>query len=220
MKGVRDFLNGLVKENFTVAHITDKDDEFRYRVQAHLRDEGLPVMADTQGVLVLPGSVQDNVRSLAKRYDITFFFGTTGAPAAKRMNVPGVYAEVGDYLGDSSNPSLSPENTPGAYTLSGLRPEATPAPYAMVNPVDLRDMRFICRKCGVLIPQSEATQNAAGVLVHAKDGGELKLVSASMAQKMQQGIPQGPLRNPVPKPRRQKSKKTGKSRRESAKRML
>jgi hypothetical protein len=216
VRGVRDFLNGLVKDNYIVAYLTDKDDEFRYRVQAHLREQGLPVMADEQGVLVLPGPVQDNIRSLSKRYDITYFFGTTGAGTVKRMNVPGVYATVGDYIGQPENPYIAPEATPGAYTLSGLRPEPTPGAYTLTNPSDM-GFRFVCRVCGKNPPMEECAQDARGVLVHMVDGGELRLVNEGMAQKIQQGIPQGPLRNPVPKPRRQTSKKTGKKRRESAK---
>ena len=87
---------------------------------------GYPVMADTTGPLVLSGGSQDNIRSLANRYDITFSFGTSGAGTAKQLNVPGVYATV-DYICNASNPYIAPQATPSPYSLSGLRPEPTPA---------------------------------------------------------------------------------------------
>jgi uncharacterized protein YbjQ (UPF0145 family) len=214
--GTQPFLSGLASDNFTVAYLTNKDEEFRYRLQGHIRSLGFPMMADSDGVLVLPGSARDNIRSLSGRYEILYYFGSNAASTAKMMHIPGVYATIGDYAGQPENPYIAPETTPGAYTLSGLRPEPTPGAYTLTNPSDM-GFRFVCRVCGKNPPMEECAQDARGVLVHMVDGGELRLVNEGMAQKMQQGIPQGPLRNPVPKPRRQTSKKTGKKRRESAK---
>jgi uncharacterized protein YbjQ (UPF0145 family) len=214
--GAQPFLSGLASDNFTVAYLTNKDEEFRYRLQGHIRSLGFPMMADSDGVLVLPGSARDNIRSLSGRYEILYYFGSNAASTAKMMHIPGVYATIGDYAGQPENPYIAPETTPGAYTLSGLRPEPTPGAYTLTNPSDM-GFRFVCRVCGKNPPMEECAQDARGVLVHMVDGGELRLVNEGMAQKMQQGIPQGPLRNPVPKPRRQTSKKTGKKRRESAK---
>jgi hypothetical protein len=214
--GTQPFLSGLASDNFTVAYLTNKDEEFRYRLQGHIRSLGFPMMADSDGVLVLPGSARDNIRSLSGRYEILYYFGSNAASTAKMMHIPGVYATIGDYAGQPENPYIAPETTPGAYTLSGLRPEPTPGAYTLTNPSDM-GFRFVCRVCGKNPPMEECAQDARGVLVHMVDGGELRLVNEGMAQKIQQGIPQGPLRNPVPKPRRQTSKKTGKKRRESAK---
>lgn len=162
--GVRDYINKLARDNFTIAFISGLDQSYQFRLQDRLRHLGYPVMSDTSGPLVLMGSSQDNIRSLAKRYDITFVYSSSGAGTAKQMNVPGVYATVNDYIGDTNNPYIAPQATPAPYSLSGLRPEPTPAPYTLANPVTL-----------------------------------------------------GPMRNPVPKPRRKTNKKTGKKRREPAK---
>ena len=214
--GVRDYINKLSRDNFTIAFISSLDPTYQYRLQDRLRHLGYPVMADNAGPLVMTGSSQDNIRSLAKRYDITFVFGTSGAGTAKQMNVPGVYATVNDYIGNTNNPYIAPEATPAPFSLSGLRPEPTPAPYSLANPSP-SGFRFVCRKCHENPPMDECTQDARGVLIHMKDGGELRLVNEGMAQKMKQGLPQGPMRNPVPKPRRKTNKKTGKKRREPAK---
>jgi len=214
--GVRDYINKLSRDNFTIAFISSLDPTYQYRLQDRLRQLGYPVMADNAGPLVMTGSSQDNIRSLAKRYDITFVFGTSGAGTAKQMNVPGVYATVNDYIGNTNNPYIAPEATPAPFSLSGLRPEPTPAPYSLTNP-NPSGFFFVCRKCGEAPPMEDCTPDARGVLIHMEDGGELRAVNEGMAQKMQQGLPQGPMRNPVPKPRRKTNKKTGKKRREPAK---
>jgi hypothetical protein len=132
--GVKDYINRLARDNYTIAFISSLDSSYQYRLQDRLRHLGFPIMTDTTGPLVLMGSSQDNIRSLARRYDITFAFGTSPAGTAKQMNVPGVYATVEDYIGDSKNPYIAPTETPAPYTLSGLRPEPTPAPYTLANP--------------------------------------------------------------------------------------
>ena len=134
--GVRDYVNKLSRDGYTIAFITNMEPTYKSRLQARLRDLGYPVMADTMGPLVLSGGSQDNIRSLANRYDITFSFGTSGAGTAKQLNVPGVYATVGDYIGNASNPYIAPQATPSPYSLSGLRPEPTPAPYTLANPAN------------------------------------------------------------------------------------
>ena len=133
--GVKDYINRLARDNYTIAFISSLDSSYQYRLQDRLRHLGFPIMTDTTGPLVLMGSSQDNIRSLARRYDITFAFGTSPAGTAKQMNVPGVYATVEDYIGDSKNPYIAPTETPAPYTLSGLRPEPTPAPYTLANPL-------------------------------------------------------------------------------------
>ena len=134
--GVRDYVNKLSRDGYTIAFITNMEPTYKSRLQARLRDLGYPVMADTTGPLVLSGGSQDNIRSLANRYDITFSFGTSGAGTAKQLNVPGVYATVSDYIGNASNPYIAPQATPSPYSLSGLRPEPTPAPYTLANPAN------------------------------------------------------------------------------------
>ena len=134
--GVRDYVNKLSRDGYTIAFITNMEPTYKSRLQARLRDLGYPVMADTMGPLVLSGGSQDNIRSLANRYDIIFSFGTSGAGTAKQLNVPGVYATVGDYIGNASNPYIAPQATPSPYSLSGLRPEPTPAPYTLANPAN------------------------------------------------------------------------------------
>jgi uncharacterized protein YbjQ (UPF0145 family) len=162
--GVRDYVNKLSRDGYTIAFLSGLEAEYQFRLQDRLRHLGYPVMADTSGPLVLAGNIQNNIRSLNNRYDIIFYYGTTGAGTAKQAGAPGVYATVNDYIGDTNNPYIAPESTPAPYSLSGLRPEPIPAPYTLANPVTL-----------------------------------------------------GPMRNPVPKPRSQTSKKSGKKRRESAK---
>ena len=132
--GVRDYINKLSRDNFTIAFISSLDSSYQFRLQDRLRQLGYPVMADDSGPLVLMGSSQDNIRSLAKRYDINFAFGTSGAGTAKQLNVPGVYATVSDYIGNASNPYIAPQATPSPYSLSGLRPEPTPSTYTLANP--------------------------------------------------------------------------------------
>ena len=162
--GVRDYVNKLSRSGYTIAFVSGLEAEYQFRLQDRLRHLGYPVMADTSGPLVLTGNIQNNIRSLDNRYDIIFYYGTSGAGSAKQAGAPGVYATVNDYIGDTSNPYIAPQATPAPYSLSGLRPEPTPAPYTLANPVTL-----------------------------------------------------GPMRNPVPKPRRKVNKKTGKKRREPAK---
>ena len=175
--GVRDYINKLSRDNFTIAFISSLDSSYQFRLQDRLRQLGYPVMADDSGPLVLMGSSQDNIRSLAKRYDINFAFGTSGAGTAKQLNVPGVYATVSDYIGNASNPYIAPQATPSPYSLSGLRPEPTPSTYTLANPAN----------CGC---------------------GQDPCITYG---------PMPSMTNPPPKPRRQTSKKTGKKRRESAK---
>ena len=134
--GVRDYVNKLSRDGYTIAFITNMEPTYKSRLQARLRDLGYPVMADTMGPLVLSGGSQDNIRSLANRYDIIFSFGTSGAGTAKQLNVPGVYATVGDYIGNASNPYIAPQATPSPYSLSGLRPEPTPSTYTLANPAN------------------------------------------------------------------------------------
>jgi uncharacterized protein YbjQ (UPF0145 family) len=134
--GVRDYVNKLSRDGYTIAFITNMEPTYKSRLQARLRDLGYPVMADTTGPLVLSGGSQDNIRSLANRYDIIFSFGTSGAGTAKQLNVPGVYATVGDYIGNASNPYIAPQATPSPYSLSGLRPEPTLGPYTLANPLN------------------------------------------------------------------------------------
>ena len=132
--GVKDFVNKLGRKNHVIAFISSLEDSYQFRLQDRLRQLGYPVTADSSGPLVLMGDAAKNIRSLGNRYDIVFSFGSSFAAAAKEMDVPGVYATVNDYIGDSKNPYLAPEPTPGPYTLSGLHPAPTPGPYTLTNP--------------------------------------------------------------------------------------
>jgi len=132
--GVKDFVNKLGRKNHVIAFISSLEDSYQFRLQDRLRQLGYPVTADSSGPLVLMGDAAKNIRSLGNRYDIVFSFGSSSAAAAKEMDVPGVYATVNDYIGDSKNPYLAPEPTPGSYTLSGLHPAPTPGPYTLTNP--------------------------------------------------------------------------------------
>ncbi|MBU02929.1 MAG: hypothetical protein CME55_06505 [Halieaceae bacterium] len=132
--GVKDFVNKLGRKNHVIAFISSLEDSYQFRLQDRLRQLGYPVAADSSGPLVLMGDAAKNIRSLGNRYDIVFSFGSSSAAAAKEMDVPGVYATVNDYIGDSKNPYLAPEPTPGSYTLSGLHPAPTPGPYTLTNP--------------------------------------------------------------------------------------
>ena len=71
--GVKDYINRLARDNYTIAFISSLDSSYQYRLQDRLRHLGFPIMTDTTGPLVLMGDSQDNIRSLARRYDIAYF---------------------------------------------------------------------------------------------------------------------------------------------------
>jgi len=246
--GVKDYINRLARDNYTIAFISSLDSSYQYRLQDRLRHLGFPIMTDTTGPLVLMGSSQDNIRSLARRYDITFAFGTSPAGTAKQMNVPGVYATVEDYIGDSKNPYIAPTETPAPYTLSGLRPEPTPAPYTLANPheaghftptdwwsvdnwdelpawmekVDYANTQHQMEKSGIKDMTIFEIEDALRLYEHEMKETTDEITQEEIAGNIKALVSElrrrkgGYMTNP-PKPRRQKSKKTGKARRESAK---
>ena len=62
-------------DGYTIAFITNMEPTYKSCLQARLRDSATPPQTQWEP-LVLSGGSQDNIRSLANRYDITFSFGT------------------------------------------------------------------------------------------------------------------------------------------------
>jgi len=203
--GAKELVKELSNKGYVIIYLTNRPATVNQKTIKQLESKGFPLsMSPTGDILVksrgggnyTAAKYKKNVMiDLLGRYDIEMIFDDeeTVLEAAREVGIPGIYPSVASY----SNPvKKNPENkTPNTTTDPNLDLDydAEPDPVTGEQPT---------------------VMDTAGQRIFAKKGE--KEEEESTQTTLFEFNP-GSLPNPLPKPKRQKSKKTGKVRKELAK---
>ena len=203
--GAKELVKELSNKGYVIIYLTNRPATVNQKTIKQLESKGFPLsMSPTGDILVksrgggnyTAAKYKKNVMiDLLGRYDIEMIFDDeeTVLEAAREVGIPGIYPSVASY----SNPvKKNPENkTPNTTTDPNLDLDydAEPDPVTGEQPT---------------------VMDTAGQRIFAKKGE--KEEEESTQTTLFEFNP-GSLPNPIPKPKKHKSKKTGKVRKESAK---
>lgn len=202
--GAKELVKELSNKGYVIIYLTNRPATVNQKTIKQLESKGFPLsMSPTGDILVksrgggnyTAAKYKKNVMiDLLGRYDIEMIFDDeeTVLEAAREVGIPGIYPSVASY----SNPvKKNPENkTPNTTTDPNLDLDydAEPDPVTGEQPT---------------------VMDTAGQRIFAKKGEKEEESTQTTLFEFNPGS----LPNPLPKPKRQKSKKTGKVRKELAK---
>ena len=213
--GAKELVKELSNKGYVIIYLTNRPATVNQKTIKQLESKGFPLsMSPTGDILVksrgggnyTAAKYKKNVMiDLLGRYDIEMIFDDeeTVLEAAREVGIPGIYPSVASYSNPvRSNPKkngghiIKPEahdNNYGGQHVTGTD-DKTEASEAMIDPDDEDNKIYGVEKTvGDNLGKEESTQTT---LFEFNPGS---------------------LPNPLPKPKRQKSKKTGKVRKELAK---
>jgi len=211
--GARDLVKELANKDYVIIYLTNRPATVTQKTIKQLESKGFPLsMSNTGDILVktrgggnyTAAKYKKNVmQDLLGRYDIEMIFDDDESvlEAARELGIPGIYSSVAAYSNPvRKNPESKSPNTTTDPNLD-LDYDAEPDPVTGEQPtvMDTAGQRIFARK-------GEKKE----------DNTEQKTLFEFSPSPLDEEFTDS-LPNPLPKPRRQKSKKSGKERKEMAK---
>ena len=225
--GARDLVKELANKDYAIIYLTNRPATVTQKTIKQLESKGFPLsMSNTGDILVktrgggnyTASKYKKNViQDLLGRYDIEMVFDDDESvlEAARELGIPGIYSSVASY----SNPVRSNPKKNGGHI---IKPEAHDNKYGGQHVTGTKDVDVASET--MIDPDDEDNKiygiertvgDNLGKSSEEKEDKQTTLFEFSPSPLDDEFT--GPLPNPLPKPRRQKSKKSGKERKEMAK---
>ena len=213
--GAKELVKELSNKGYVIIYLTNRPATVNQKTIKQLESKGFPLsMSPTGDILVksrgggnyTAAKYKKNVMTdLLGRYDIEMIFDDeeTVLEAAREVGIPGIYPSVASY----SNPVRSNPKKNGGHI---IKPEAHDNNYGGQHVTGTDD---ITEASEAMIDPDDEDNKIYGVEKTVGDNlGKEESTQTTLFE-----FNPGSLPNPLPKPKRQKSKKTGKVRKELAK---